>query len=62
MKQTFNRRFLKNIITGLIIILIKRYLYTVQVFYLMVKMRKGDIYFLLGKDKQLSWSDFGGRD
>ena len=25
------------------------------------KDEKGDIYFLLGKDKQLSWSDFGGR-
>ena len=25
------------------------------------KDNKGNVYFLLGKDKQLSWSDFGGR-
>lgn len=61
MKQTFNRRFPKkynnwsynNTNTKIPIYSAGILPYG--------KDEKGDIYFLLGKDKQLSWSDFGGR-
>tara|TARA_Y100000992_G_C21250403_1_gene485552 strand:+ start:613 stop:1227 length:615 start_codon:yes stop_codon:yes gene_type:complete len=61
MKQTFNRRFpkkynnLNNNNWNK-----KNNIYSAGILPY-GKDSKGNVYFLLGKDKQLSWSDFGGR-